>query len=182
MAEGLRRSERTVKINRRAEFLYDEESVNALYPRSRRNTEVWQQRSSTDSVRQATSGIYEGVNVEAILTKSSADWSVLDYLINIPDSNNTCNSVATKSGHSEERRSQSQLQNSPLSPAADEVQFVVSGGVNNIEGPSSWKTVNTTAFRRNSSTRWDYLDLDCNFLSVSSVGRTESSDMGDSDE
>ena len=171
MAESLRRSSRPVKLRREAEFLYDEESVRAVFGS---RSETWQHRPSSDSTVHSDSGIREENKVENNLVDASEGWSVLHSVLNISHSSNTRHIEVDNLVRHKGRRSQRQSQNS----TADEIvlQCLVDADVN-----SSGSSVNISGFRTNSSTRYSFLDLDQNYLTVSPADRTQTSDMGLSD-
>ena len=167
MAEGHRRSSRLVKINQRSDYVYEESLFRSLSNSDNSDTTGKNSIPSEDTWQTATATVVsESVNLELASnyedSVSIASRSVWSELENLPSYQNTVinssilqQSVNTVSESPDRRLSQIQRQNTQVSSVSDSVQF----------SPSY---VNIGTRQRNSSTRFDFLDLDNNYLSMAS--------------
>ena len=170
MAEGPRKSTRLVKLNRKAGYLYDEESLTSLSQRNNKSnvpSDSWQRRpSDSDSVR-TDSESDNVLNSDNSVVRALSGWSELEklpiYFNKYSYTTNTTISTTSSAVLTSASCSQSQSQNAP--------------SVYNSSVQCSPPEVNTEVRRHKSSTRWDFLDLDNNYMSAaSSSAFTEMSD------
>ena len=165
MAEGFRRSNRTVTLKRDPNFIYDEDCLKALVYKRIDTTEVWHHSSSEESLcipEQAASLITVGLPSQAV-----SNWTVLENLPNIINnlSLSKHNSSLVNSAPAISHLSQSQDPEASASNNNNKTSQILSDSVRSV-GRS----------RHYSSTRGDFLepsiresfqDLEGNFLSES---------------
>ena len=164
MADGQRKSSRSVKLRQDPDFYYEEESWKFLLPREASDKDL-NKCSSSESV--LSDGVFSDHDDYVPLNVASV-WSELNKLPLIFDS------VSSRSGVCDSvlRVGLGASQSSGIPNAECTVQPVE--GEDFINKPSRSSSV----FRQNSCTRSDFLDLDDNFLSASSAVRTDTSEMG----
>ena len=165
MAEGFRRSNRTVTLKRDPNFIYDEDCLKALVYKRIDTTEVWHHSSSEESSytpEQAASLITVGLPSQAV-----SNWTVLENLPNIINnlSLSKHNSSLVNSAPAITHLSQSQDPEASASNNNNKTSQILS---------DSGRSVGRS--RHYSSTRGDFLepsiresfqDLEGNFLSES---------------
>ena len=164
MADGQRKSSRSVKLRQDPDFYYEEESWKFLLPIEASDKDL-NKCSSSESVQSddvfSDHGDYVPLNVASV-------WSELNKLPLIFDTVSSRRSVCD----SDLRLDLGASQSSGNPNAECTVQPVE--GEDFVNNPSRSSSV----FRQNSCTRSDFLDLDDNFLSASSAVRTDTSEMG----
>ena len=173
MPGGSRKSTRDKKLNRKEDFVYEEEFLTPLsqsYVSSNVPSDVWQHRTNTveggdtsvNSVR-TVSDSESVVDSDNSVIKALTTWSVIENLPVFPnldlDSNTSSATIAIPISASS---SQSHFRNSPPTVYDALVQC-------------SSSDVNKVPRRKKSSTRWDiidsnntFIDLDNNYLSAAS--------------
>ena len=154
MAEAPRRSSREIKVKESKDYEYDEECLSEILQNSGKGSSIWQQRSTS---------VGETLPEEVKLsdTVQSSSWSEINYLpiyFNPLDYSQKClQSVESDSDITLGNRSQdSDLNNSP-----NEI-------VNKNLPAGSVVVGRTLGSRLNSSTRYNFIDLEQNFLSAES--------------
>ena len=160
MAEGPRRSSRPVKFREKPGFVYDSESVKFLVNRVGSSEEIGHHRQSSESdYPEVFKSDSENTGYSAITTAVS--W------VNLFNKPSSVKSVSIND-KSDKCRVASQSHS-----AYDEFEYAsvnINSGSDGGEGR-----------RQHSSTRLDFLDLEDNFLSVSTAGHTNTSNMPNSD-
>ena len=150
MAEGPRRSSRTVKPNQNSDFVYDDEIVECIVGR---NSENWQPQTISEHSDSDNSTTDKQVNNS--LVQGTLTWSVLDNLPNY-ENLDIDSDISSTDSYSVRLANQSQVQKQNTLSAEN------SPVVNKVRG------------RRNSSTKYNFIgetfiDLQGNFLSSGST-------------
>ena len=163
MAEGPRKSSRTVKIKKDPDFIYDTES-NILLNRR----ETW--HSSTGVTEDTSSKVSEEKNGK----HKALNWSDLYKLPvsnhNLTDNNQLPSSESSVSSEGSGSLSQEHHPNTAQLVESDQFVDDFSEGMSPVG-----------RLRFNSSTRLDFLESEDCFLSMSSAFHTDSSEMGNTD-
>ena len=158
MAADQRSSRRTVKPRRDPDFVYETEGVN-FWSRSRRQEE---QQNSPGSDSSAIT-----TNLAGKVTSQSVSWSDIDFTQNFDTENINIELLSREYSELVKYQQLSFYQGTELQEKEEErTEYFVN---------------KTSSCRKTSSTRYDFIDIDNCFLSVSSAFNTNTSDMsGDS--
>ena len=174
MESGLRRSSRIPKQKRLPDHIYDDDSVRILLPSSLNSGDTWQRnRTPSESAQSLASDSSAGYSVKS--RKSTSSWS---ELYNLP----LFNSNHISSGHA---IISDAFVNSIVSQSvgSNNCPTHVEGAVtSHVNKPDGAPTEDGGGLRHLSSTRYDILEREEIFLSVSSSVRTDTSDMSSTQE
>ena len=178
MESGLRRSSRVPKQKRYPDHIYDDDSVRVLLPSSINSGDSWQRnRTSSEGAQSVTSDASAEFSVKS--RNSTYSWS---ELYNLP----LFKSISVSSGHAvfsdgfvNSIVSKSVIPNNYQTPD----EGAVTSEVNTIQNkPECDPKQSGEGLRHTSSTRYDLLEREEYFLSVSSSVRTDTSDMSSNQE
>ena len=166
MAQGNRRSARKIKINESIEFEYSEECLSEILHNSGKGSNIWQQRNSTAEVPLTEEGNLNEAPLTEVANLSdsvkSAGWSVLNYL---PIYFNPLD--LTQKG-SDNSASECDLVLDSRSQGADPNNLSTEN-INKTSPAVPADGEEKTAGRRlNSSTNYNFVDLQGNYLSAGS--------------
>ena len=177
MDEGQRRSNRLVKICNNPSFLYDKEYIKLLEDSGSRGEERQHRLSLKPSISDGTRPIPSDISQQVATTsfgKSVANESLEDCsdIYFMPFTSNcvqdNTQQVKTNSPIKLRRSFSQQLKNEPEERRQD-------GGSSSVNKNSESSRQESTIFRRNSSSRLDFLSFDSHILSVSSSVCTDMS-------
>ena len=169
MERNLRRTTRTIKLVRKPGYCYDEESERILTSENSDNIcEHRQRRFGSEGAKSTTSDCPSVFSDNFTCNSIVSTWSELHNLPTFSSDNVFCEQLLNK----EPTVSTSKFE-SGNSDSEFECEYPLTSHVNK---PECARRADGDIVFRNSSTRYDLLDLDNTFLSASSSVRADSSD------